>query len=166
MSYYEQRKNLKYYKKIEDIINRMSGESILDIGCMDYPIVLSGNFKERYTIDINNRPDIQNVKKIIGEWPKCSNLVPDKIDLILCMQVIEHIKDFAPFVKTIFEVGRTIIISLPWKWPKNACKYHVHDPIDEKKLQLLIPHKYKSLDIVKEKSGTQRAIMVYHNECY
>ena len=42
------------------------------------------------------------------------------------------------FVEKIFKYADKAIISVPYKWRKNACKYHVQDPIDYKKFIDLI----------------------------
>jgi len=58
-----------------------------------------------------------------------------RYDLVLCLQLLEHIDDPAAFVRKLFECAPTAIISVPYRWPATACSEHVHDPVDETKLK-------------------------------
>jgi hypothetical protein len=58
----------------------------------------------------------------------------EKFDMGICLQVLEHLEDPKIFVKKIFDLCNTVIISVPYKWPEDSCEHHIHDEIDEKKL--------------------------------
>lgn len=61
---------------------------------------------------------------------------PDQqYDLVLCLQVLEHIPDPTPFARKLFECGRVVIVSVPYRWEAGACSEHIHDPVDERKLR-------------------------------
>jgi hypothetical protein len=164
MGFYTERKEYKYYqlcKKILEELSEIQQESILDIGCFDSPVSTWGNFKTRYSVDKQNRANLKNVIKIVSEWPHVSNQLPPKIDVITCLQVIEHIENYRPFVDKILEMCKTAIISIPWKWPKSLCKYHVLDPIDEDKLNIIMGKPYKQLTIFKDEDKLYRAIGIW-----
>jgi len=60
---------------------------------------------------------------------------PDrKYDVALCLQVLEHLDKPKEFAQKLFQVAPIVIISVPYKWAKGACKYHVQDPINEEKI--------------------------------
>ena len=61
---------------------------------------------------------------------------PDRqYDLVLCLQVLEHIPDPTPFARKLFACGRVVVVSVPHRWPEGSCGEHVHDPVDEGKLR-------------------------------
>jgi len=61
---------------------------------------------------------------------------PDRqYDLVFCLQVLEHIHDRTPFARKLFDCGRVVIVSVPYRWPAGSCDEHVHDPVDEHKLR-------------------------------
>jgi len=64
---------------------------------------------------------------------------PDRqYDLVLCLrtlQVLEHIPDPTAFARKLFECGRVVIVSVPYRWEAGACGEHIHDPVDERKLR-------------------------------
>ena len=46
------------------------------------------------------------------------------------MQVLEHVPEPAPFARRLLELGRIVLISVPYKWPKGSNPDHVNDPVD------------------------------------
>jgi hypothetical protein len=57
-----------------------------------------------------------------------------EFDLVLCLQVLEHLREPARFSRKLLSVGRRIILSVPYKWPWGVCPSHLQDPVDEQKL--------------------------------
>jgi hypothetical protein len=61
---------------------------------------------------------------------------PDRqFDAALSLQCFEHLRDPASVAQKLFSCARVVIISVPYKWAKGAERTHVHDPVDERKLQ-------------------------------
>ena len=62
----------------------------------------------------------------------------ESFDLVVCLQTLEHLEDdiVDSFAQKLFDVGRNVIISVPHMWPEGACKSHLQDPVDLKKLDL------------------------------
>lgn len=54
------------------------------------------------------------------------------------------------FAQKLFTLGKTVIISVPYKWPKGRCKEHVHDPVDENKLYNWVKKKPDQYWVIKE----------------
>lgn len=132
MNYWNKRRKMLYYKKIIEIINKIKPDSILDVGNGGCPYIENNFSSVINTIDTENAYASDKVKSIICDfmlWD--SNLV---YDLVVCSQVIEHILNPNEFVKKLFKHGRTILISVPYKWPEGTEKEHIHDPIDESKI--------------------------------
>ena len=63
------------------------------------------------------------------------------------------------FARKALLIGRTAIVSVPYRWPSNAHDAHVHDPVDEEKLR-----SWTGLDPVETlivDDGRERLIAVY-----
>ena len=86
-----------------------------------------------------------------------------KYDVVVCLQVLEHIDHdiVKKFTQKLFQVGKTVIISVPYKWELGKCKYHVHDPVDESKLYSWTKRYPKKTWIITEKNGVKRLIALY-----
>lgn len=136
MGFYEKRTNSQYYSVVRGYLESLGPRnSILDVGCWDTPVATWGDFRERYTIDTRNRPALMDVKMVVGTWPKDANLF-SPVSVVTCLQVLEHITDAVPFAAALFATATEyVMISVPYKWAAGQCKWHVHDPIDEVKLE-------------------------------
>lgn len=166
MSYWEERKTFKYYKKVIEIIKRYEdSESIIDIGGRDTEILKDSSFKDKVCLDINKLPDCQNLKirTIKADFYKW---IPDKkYDVVVCLQVLEHLEDPSTFAKKLFEISKgVVIISVPYLWPKGFCKYHVQDPVSEDKI-LSWTEKPCDYSYIIEDHSVKRIICVYDNMC-
>jgi hypothetical protein len=83
-------------------------------------------------------------------------------ELVTCFQVLEHVPDAGSFAKKLLAVGRTLIVSVPYKWPKGQCKYHVHDPVDDDKMLGWFGRQPTYRYVASEPiTGRQRLIHVY-----
>eukprot|EP00959_Pyramimonas_sp_CCMP1952_P175883 3675295-Pyramimonas_sp.AAC.1 len=52
---------------------------------------------------------------------------PHRYDLVICSQVVEHVDDAAAFVRKLLRIGRTVIVSVPYNWPRcTACRHRYH----------------------------------------
>ena len=86
---------------------------------------------------------------------------PDrKYDVVLCLQVLEHLDKPKEFVEKLFRTASTTILSVPYKWPKGSCKYHVQDPIDEQKILSWTGREPDEKHIITD-NGKRRIICVY-----
>lgn len=131
-NYYNSRKSLNYYRKVKDILNGLQFESIIDIGSRRSP-VLDGVAANKTLLDIHPMPERPGTHAIMADF---YTWTPDKTyDVVLCLEVLEHLDRPAEFAQKLFETGRIVILSVPYKWPKGACKYHVQDPVDEVKIR-------------------------------
>ena len=83
-----------------------------------------------------------------------------RFDLVLCLQVLEHLDRPRPFARKLLGAGRTTIISVPHEWPGWVTEEHVHDPVDESKLRAWTGRDPTETAIV-EDLGMERLIAVY-----
>lgn len=159
-NYWKYRKNCKYYTKVIELVNNLNKTSIIDIGSANTELhtFLNENYKDKVCLDINKLPEIKNVRTIKSDFYKW---IPDKkYDVVTCLQVLEHLDDPKKFCKKIFETGNNVIISVPYKWKKGFCIYHVQDPVDEEKIFSWTEKKPKETFII-EDDGVKRIICVY-----
>jgi len=105
-------------------------ESILDIGCADTPVATWGWFDHRYTVDVMERPPLDNVRAIVGSWPEVTK-EPRKWSVICCLQVLEHLPAdvLRRAISAIMRRSQMFIVSVPYNWRPHACPDHLHDPI-------------------------------------
>src|SRR5690606_16439743 len=60
---------------------------------------------------------------------------PDRrYDLVLCLQVLEHVRDAKSFARKLLRTGRIVLVSVPYRWPAGVSKNHVQDPVTIEKL--------------------------------
>lgn len=134
-SYWNKRKNLYYYKYVITIINILASDSksIIDVGSRNTPLLEEFDWiPKRVTIDKELPYKSNNVYGLKADFltiqPK------NKYDFAVCLQVLEHIENVEKFTKHLFNIADNVLISVPYKWPKNSSKFHIHDPVDLTKL--------------------------------
>jgi len=86
-----------------------------------------------------------------------------QFDVALCLQVLEHVPDPAPFCARLKSIARRVIVSVPYKWLGNT-PGHIHDPVDEKKLEGWMGLKPNNSQIVTEPFRESRLIAYYDLE--
>jgi hypothetical protein len=82
-------------------------------------------------------------------------------DLVLCLQVLEHVEDPAAFASKLFRTGRIVIVSVPYKWAPDRAPGHRHDPVDEEKLRQWTGREPVATRVVAD--GAARLIAVYES---
>lgn len=167
--YYDDRKDFLYYKKCIDILQELSSynKSIIDVGGWKGDFIKNLHFfNDRTVTDLHKKPSNfpSNVKFISGDFTKIN--FNRKYDIVTCMQVLEHIphNKIHQFTQKLFNLGKTVIISIPYKWDKNFCKYHIHDPVDEYKLYKWTKKVPSKLYLVRENNKTERLIAIYYKD--
>ena len=84
-------------------------------------------------------------------------------DLVLCSEVVEHVAMPREFVRKLLQVGRVVVLAVPYKWaPCDDTKcHHVNNKITRDKIATWAGRQPHAYDIVEEESGEQRIICVY-----
>ena len=105
------------------------GGRALDVGSRDCQYITWFDwFTEKYTLDLESSPELAEVTAITADF---MTYTPQKhFDLVLCLQVLEHLADPHPFCQKLLSTGRIVIVSVPYMWPKGMCRYHKQDPVD------------------------------------
>lgn len=135
MDYWDDRKKCNYYKQTIRLAARFgwNAENVIEVGggrtkMLEYLTWIP----EKIALDLERKPQIAGALNIHADFMKYK---PKKFhDLVICLQVLEHLPEPEVFLEKLFHTGKTIIISLPYKWPKGFCVHHIQDPIDEEKL--------------------------------
>lgn len=127
---------MRYYTQVLDFARQYApaGGSILDVGGRDCEYIQWFDwFDRKVVIDLKPPLASPGVETLAGDfltWQPAG-----QFDLVICLQVLEHLSDPASFCRKLLQTGRTVIVSVPYRWPKGLCKYHVQDPVGEAKLQ-------------------------------
>ena len=96
--------------------------------CVDW----AQHIQKRVALDKKRPYQNRGVTSVVADFIEW---VPDQqYDIVLCLQVLEHIKDANLFAKKLLDCGSIVIISVPYKWDEGKTKNHIHDPVDRAKL--------------------------------
>jgi len=160
--YWNNRSDLHYYQVVKSLVEEHSpGNLIMDVGAWNTPAITWGDFKRRIAIDrykIPSQP--KNVEAVCADW---LNYQCDEIsDVILCLQVLEHLSDAVveSFAKKIVRSGRIAIISVPFMWKEGQCEHHLQDPVDLKKLEKWVG--YSAIKhIIEDRDTDKRLIALF-----
>ncbi|MBI3800733.1 MAG: hypothetical protein HY268_27615, partial [Deltaproteobacteria bacterium] len=158
--YWERRKDFQYYKEVIRLarVYAPTGGQVIDVGANETQVLRQLDwFQRRVALDIRYILPQVGIETIETDFmayqPECT------FDLVLCLQVLEHLPEPTAFVQKLLETGRTVIISVPYKWPKAEYGTHVQDPVDETKLESWIQCKPIEPLIVADQG--ERLIAVY-----
>ena len=80
-------------------------------------------------------------------------------DLVLCLQVLEHIIAPSLFARRLCEGAAVTIISVAYKWAAGPESGHFHDSIDEEKLDAWTARTPRERVVVKDEA--ERLVAVY-----
>ena len=135
-TYFERRFQMPYYKYIRMLLGILSynAKSVCDVGSNGVDLISWLPCEKKVSIDLRNPFSGNGVEGIKANFITYD--FPKKFDIVTCFQVMEHIDDnqIHAFANKLLSVAeRLLIVSVPYKWPKGACKYHVQDPVDEDK---------------------------------
>jgi hypothetical protein len=161
--YWRSRGDLHYYREVIRLarVHAPEGGAVIDVGAHETKVLADLPwFTRRVALDrgeISVKPGVEVVRANFLKY------TPERpFDLVLCLQVLEHIKDPPPFAQRLFATGRTVILSVPYRWPKGKCKWHVQDPVDEAKLLAWTGREPDESTIVRDDAA--RLIAVYRGD--
>ena len=163
ISYVQRRQTQIYYSYVSRLVRGVAPQinSIMDVGsgktsCLEQfdwiPI--------RKTIDVAHPYASEFVEGVKADFLEYE--VDERYDLVVCLQVLEHIPEVEAFARKLFDISRSVLISVPYKWPKGGTKGHIHDPVDEEKLRAWTRRKPDYQIIVTEPFGASRLFAYYH----
>lgn len=161
--YVQRRRTQIYYRYVFRLVRGIAprAESILDVGSGKTSCLEEFDWiPTRETIDIRNPYVSESVEGVKADF--LEHRVDRHYDLALCLQVLEHVPQVEKFTQKLFDVARSVLISVPYKWPKGSIKGHIHDPVDEAKLRSWTKRKPDYQIIVPEPFGASRLFAYYH----
>jgi Methyltransferase domain len=157
-----ERLGMKYYDEVARLAQTYvpHGGQVVDVGAGATDMLRRLPwFARRVALDRSYAPRYRGVETVLTDFLQYE---PDGLfDLVLCLEVLEHLEDPAPFAQKLLRTGYTAIISVPYKWPKGACVTHVQDPVDEALLEQWTGRQPTETRIVVD--GRARLIAVYHS---
>jgi hypothetical protein len=164
--YWEDRKDQLYYQAVRVLTSHLgeNAGSILDVGSAACPYLEWYPWiPTRTSIDLRNpyrSPEIRGIVADFLEWQ------PDQTyDIVTCLQVMEHVPDAGRFAQKLMEVGRTVVVSVPYKWRAGSNASHVHDPVEEGKMRSWFRRPANFSYIIREVlSDSRRLIQVYERD--
>ena len=115
----------------------------------------------RMSIDLKNPYSSSSVKGIEGDF--FGQTFEEKFDLVLCLQVLEHVHDVTTFSQKLLNSGRRLIVSVPYKWNSKWVESHIHDPVDEEKLKQWFGRDPNAYYVVKEPFTKARRLVAYYD---
>ena len=135
-TYWERREGARYFKEVRRLAHSAAPGacSILDVGSNGCPYLdWFRHIPRRVSLDIETPYANSGIESIRADF--FDYMPRERFDLVLCLQVMEHIPDAGAFAQRLLAVGRTVITSVPYKWaPEKCAGDHVHDPVDEAKM--------------------------------
>jgi hypothetical protein len=134
-SYWTERMDMLYYQYLDYIIRTVapSATSMIDVGTGNCPYLEWFDWiPDKNSADIRVPYESENVKPIHGNILEID--LGRRFDLCTCLQVLEHVPEPAKFAKRLSELADLLVISVPYCWPENSSKWHLHDPVTLEKL--------------------------------
>lgn len=130
-SYWRNRSDMLYYKYFSYMIRCIGpeAESMIDVGSGNAPYLEWFDWiPKRVSVDLEVPYQSDAIRGVAGDIRELQ--FDEVFDICTCMQVLEHVSEPAPFARRLLELGKLVLISVPYKWPKGSNKDHVNDPVD------------------------------------
>ncbi len=127
--------NLVYYHAVRVLVGHIGAraKSMIDVGSAGYPYLdWFSHIERRVSLDLNQPYEAPGIESITTDFLKFET--DELFDIATCFQVMEHVPDPAGFAQKLLKLGKTVIVSVPYKWQKGWAKTHIQDPVDEEKL--------------------------------
>lgn len=164
-SYWDQRKELVYYHALANCVRLIGNDaqSLLDVGSAGCKYLEWFDWiPDRASLDLKYATKAKGVRSIIHDFLTWE---PDRTyDIVTCSQVLEHVPDVEAFAKKLLACGRRVLISVPHKWKAGAVKGHIHDPVDQDKVDEWFGRKPDYSMTVREPFSAERLICFYNVE--
>jgi hypothetical protein len=160
-TYWGERREFRYYGEVVRLAREHApnGGSVLDVGANETEVLERLEwFERRVALDVNEIPPRAGVETVAADFNYFEPA--ERFDLVLCLQVLEHLDRPRPFARKLLAAGRTTIISVPHEWPGWVTEEHVHDPVDESKLRAWTGYDPTETAII-EDVGMERLIAAY-----
>ena len=161
--YWQRRRTMRYYAEVLRLARQHapSARSVLDVGPNGTPLVCELDWIASKTVIDLAPQQIPGATCLQMDFLRYQPEQP--FDLVLCLQVLEHIRPAAEFAQKLLATGKLVIVSVPYRWPAGSCQYHVQDPVDEEKLQGWMQHPFVEHTIIRD-GARERLVAVLHGK--
>jgi len=158
--YWQKRRTWRYYGEVIRLARRLApqAQTVLDVGPNGTPLVCELDWIPAKTAVDLARHQIPGVTCVQQDFLAYRPERP--FDLVLCLQVLEHIGPAAQFAQKLLATGRLVIVSVPYRWKAGSCRHHVQDPVDEDKLVGWMKRPFLEHAIIRD-SARERLIAVF-----
>lgn len=161
-AYWDERRRYRYYREVVRLARRHvpEGGRVIDVGAKEVELLRQLSwFQSRVALDTGYVMPRAGVETVIADF---RDYEPDgPFDLVLCLQVLEHLPQPEHFARKLLRTGRTVIISVPYRWPAEEHESHLHDPVDEAKLRTWTGAEPIEASVVED--GKRRLVAVYRS---
>jgi hypothetical protein len=165
--YWASRSDQPYYRTAVRYARQFArgARSVLDVGSANCEYINWMDWiPERVRIDLQAIKPIEGAQTIQSDF---MTYAPDRrFDLVLCLQVLEHLEEPGVFAHRLFALGRIVIISVPYRWPPRPGSSHVQDPVDEAKLLSWTGRPWLKMRVVKgrKSKSPRRLVAVFQGD--
>ncbi|HEX7034365.1 MAG TPA: methyltransferase domain-containing protein [Pseudomonadales bacterium] len=162
-NYWQRRKDSIYLFAARQICELEYGEpiSVLDVGSNATPTLEwhRAAAKRLVSVDLRRPYVAEGVESLTCDFLQYEP--ESRFDMVTCFQVLEHVPDAASFARKLLRVADVAVVSVPYKWKRGSCKWHVHDPVDERKMRSWFGREPDFSYIACELNNVKRLINVY-----
>ncbi len=137
--------SINTHETVFHLISKTLNSKIVDIPCGSGAFIFrlkDNGYNNVLAIDIENIMEIDHKDFMIGDMTKILPIEDNSIDVLVCIDGIEHINkqfDFVKEVNRILKDGGEFIISTPnisslrsrWKWLTSGHHHKCNTPLDE-----------------------------------
>lgn len=135
LKYWHRRQDFLYYQVVRILATKLAegSDSILDVGSHGSPYLeWFADVPNRTSLDLVEPYRADGITSVVSDFLAWE---PDRrYDLVLCLQVLEHVRDAKSFARKLLRTGRIVLVSVPYRWPAGVSKNHVQDPVTIEKL--------------------------------
>ena len=166
--YWAQRSDLLYYRYIDYMMRVVATDarSLIDVGTGGCPYLEWFDWiPDRVSFDLRSPYTSETVRGIEGDI--MGYRFEERFDACTCLQVLEHVPDVKPFARRLLEIARTVVVSVPHRWPPRTTPGHVQDPVTARKLNAWMGRRANYAIVVAEPfrgAKGERLIAVYDED--
>lgn len=155
--FYAPDRSRRYYQVAHDLVMRLQPTSVLDVGGRQSPLLSDlPSSLSRVCLDIEKVPQAPGIRFIHADF---ATWVPDQTyDVVVCLDVLQHVDDPAAFAQKLFTVGRTVLLSVPYRLPYGMSPGR-HPTLDETRLLAWTGRRPTGVQLVRD--GYDRLLAFY-----